>query len=233
MELYKLEKVYKTYKSKFQENHALNGIDLNINEGEIVIILGPSGSGKSTMLNVLSGIDYITRGKIYFQNERLDKFDEENLLNYRKENLGFIFQSYNLISNLTVKENIELGKELSDNPLSINEILKEVGLDEHKNKYPYQLSGGQMQRVAIARALVKNPKVLFCDEPTGALDYNTGKQVLKTLQDTCRNTGTTVIVITHNSAIAQMADRVIKINDAKVRSIEVNKNPLSIEHIEW
>ena len=142
MELYKLEKVYKTYKSKFQENHALNGIDLNINEGEIVIILGPSGSGKSTMLNVLSGIDYITRGKIYFQNERLDKFDEENLLNYRKENLGFIFQSYNLISNLTVKENIELGKELSDNPLSINEILKEVGLDEHKNKYPYQLSGG-------------------------------------------------------------------------------------------
>lgn len=233
MELYKLEKVYKTYKSKFQENHALNGIDLNINEGEIVIILGPSGSGKSTMLNVLSGIDYITRGKIYFQNERLDKFDEENLLNYRKENLGFIFQSYNLISNLTVKENIELGKELSDNPLSINEILKEVGLDEHKNKYPYQLSGGQMQRVAIARALVKNPKVLFCDEPTGALDEKTGKIVLKSLVDVNEKMQTTMVIVTHNPGIALIGDRVIKMNSGKIIEIIDNEKRTNPKDIPW
>lgn len=233
MELYKLEKVYKTYKSKFQENHALNGIDLNINEGEIVIILGPSGSGKSTMLNVISGIDYITRGKIYFQNERLDKFDEENLLNYRKENLGFIFQSYNLISNLTVKENIELGKELSDNPLSINEILKEVGLDEHKNKYPYQLSGGQMQRVAIARALVKNPKVLFCDEPTGALDEKTGKIVLKSLVDVNEKMQTTMVIVTHNPGIALIGDRVIKMNSGKIIEIIDNEKRTNPKDIPW
>ena len=233
MELYKLEKVYKTYKSKFQENHALNGIDLNINEGEIVIILGPSGSGKSTMLNVLSGIDYITRGKIYFQNERLDKFDEENLLDYRKENLGFIFQSYNLISNLTVKENIELGKELSDNPLSINEILKEVGLDEHKNKYPYQLSGGQMQRVAIARALVKNPKVLFCDEPTGALDEKTGKIVLKSLVDVNEKMQTTMVIVTHNPGIALIGDRVIKMNSGKIIEIIDNEKRTNPKDIPW
>ena len=233
MELYKLEKVYKTYKSKVQENHALNGIDLNINEGEIVIILGPSGSGKSTMLNVLSGIDYITRGKIYFQNERLDKFDEENLLNYRKENLGFIFQSYNLISNLTVKENIELGKELSDNPLSINEILKEVGLDEHKNKYPYQLSGGQMQRVAIARALVKNPKVLFCDEPTGALDEKTGKNVLSLLQKINKKYHTTMIIVTHNPSIANMGNTVIKMNSGNIVETIKNKEIIDAKDLGW
>ncbi len=233
MELYKLEKVYKTYKSKFQENHALNGIDLNIKEGEIVIILGPSGSGKSTMLNVLSGIDYITRGKIYFQNERLDKFDEENLLDYRKENLGFIFQSYNLISNLTVKENIELGKELSDNPLSINEILKEVGLDEHKNKYPYQLSGGQMQRVAIARALVKNPKVLFCDEPTGALDEKTGKNVLSLLQKINKKYHTTMIIVTHNPSIANMGNTVIKMNSGNIVETIKNKEIVDAKDLGW
>ena len=185
------------------------------------------------MLNVLSGIDYITRGKIYFQNERLDKFDEENLLNYRKENLGFIFQSYNLISNLTVKENIELGKELSDNPLSINEILKEVGLDEHKNKYPYQLSGGQMQRVAIARALVKNPKVLFCDEPTGALDEKTGKNVLSLLQKINKKYHTTMIIVTHNPSIANMGNTVIKMNSGNIVETIKNKEIIDAKDLGW
>ena len=212
---------------------ALDHTEFGIEKGEIVVILGPSGSGKSTMLNVLSGIDYITRGKIYFQNERLDKFDEENLLNYRKENLGFIFQSYNLISNLTVKENIELGKELSDNPLSINEILKEVGLDEHKNKYPYQLSGGQMQRVAIARALVKNPKVLFCDEPTGALDEKTGKNVLSLLQKINKKYHTTMIIVTHNPSIANMGNTVIKMNSGNIVETIKNKEIIDAKDLGW
>ena len=181
MELYKLEKVYKTYEFNDTLNHALNNIDLTINEGEIVVILGPSGSGKSTMLNLLSGIDKPTKGKIYFNNARIDKMSELELTDYRRDYLGFIFQSYNLVSSLTVKENIELGRELSTNPLNMDEVIKAVEIKEQKNKYPYQLSGGQMQRVAIARSLVKNPKVLFCDEPTGALDEKTGKKVLSLL----------------------------------------------------
>lgn len=233
MELYKLEKVYKTYKSKSEENHALNGVDLTIDEGEIIIILGPSGSGKSTMLNVLSGIDYITKGKIYFNNERLDKFTDENLTDYRKNNLGFIFQSYNLIPNLTVKENVELGSELSSSPLSIKEIIKEVGLNDHKNKYPYQLSGGQMQRVAIARALVKNPKVLFCDEPTGALDENTGKNVLALLQKINKKHHTTMIIVTHNPSIANMGNTVIKMNSGNIVEIIKNEEIKDAKDLRW
>lgn len=233
MELYKLEKVYKTYKSKFQENHALNGIDLTIEEGEIVIILGPSGSGKSTMLNILSGIDYATKGKIFFEEERLDKFTDENLTDYRRDNLGFIFQSYNLISNLTVKENVELGKELSAHPLSIKEIIREVGLNDHINKYPYQLSGGQMQRVAIARALVKNPKVLFCDEPTGALDEKTGKNVLALLQRINKKYHTTMIIVTHNPSIANMGNTVVRMNSGNIVKIAKNKEVMDAKDLRW
>lgn len=233
MELYKLEKVYKTYKNRSQENHALNGIDLTINEGEIVIILGPSGSGKSTMLNVLSGIDYVTKGKVYFNGERLDKFTDENLTDYRKDNLGFIFQSYNLLSNLTVKENIELGSELSDNPISVKEMIKEVGLNEHKNKYPYQLSGGQMQRVAIARAIVKNPKVLFCDEPTGALDEKTGKNVLALLQKINKKYHTTMIIVTHNPSIANMGNTVIKMNSGNIVEVIKNEEVIDAKDLRW
>ena len=233
MELLRVENLSKSYGKGEAKVDALKNINLSIKKGEFIAIVGPSGSGKSTMLNVLSGIDYITRGKIYFQNERLDKFDEENLLNYRKENLGFIFQSYNLISNLTVKENIELGKELSDNPLSINEILKEVGLDEHKNKYPYQLSGGQMQRVAIARALVKNPKVLFCDEPTGALDEKTGKNVLSLLQKINKKYHTTMIIVTHNPSIANMGNTVIKMNSGNIVETIKNKEIIDAKDLGW
>ncbi len=233
MGIYKLEKAYKTYKSKNEENHALNGIDLSITEGEIVIILGPSGSGKSTMLNILSGIDFLTKGKVYFNDQRLDKMKEEELTNYRKENLGFIFQSYNLIPNLTVKENIELGKELSDTPLSIDTIIKEVGLKDHVHKYPYQLSGGQMQRVAIARALVKNPKVLFCDEPTGALDEKTGKNVLALLQKINQKYHTTMIIVTHNPSIAQMGNTVIRMNSGKIVETIHNKKIVDAKDLRW
>ncbi len=231
--LYKLEKVSKIYKNFDTENHALNKIDLEINEGEIVVILGPSGSGKSTMLNILSGIDNPTKGKVYFNNERIDKLKEKELTNYRKDNLGFIFQSYNLVPNLTIKENIELGRELSKNPLDLKEIVKEVGLISHMNKYPYGLSGGQMQRVAIARALVKNPKVLFCDEPTGALDEKTGKNVLKLLQDINKKYNTTMIIVTHNPSIANMANTVIKMNSGEIKEIIKNKTIMDAKDLRW
>lgn len=231
--IYKLEKVYKTYKFNDTFNHALNDIDLELNEGEIIVILGPSGSGKSTLLNLLSGIDSSSSGKIYFNNERLDKLKENELTNYRKENLGFIFQSYNLISNLTVKENIEFGSYLSNNPLNIDEIIKNVGLENHKNKYPYQLSGGQMQRVAIARSLVKNPKVLFCDEPTGALDEKMGKKVLEILQQINKKYNTTMIIVTHNPSIAMMANTVIKMNSGKIVEIIKNKDIKEAKELRW
>lgn len=231
--LYKLDKVSKIYKNFNTENHALNKIDLEISEGEIVVILGPSGSGKSTMLNILSGIDNPSRGKVYFNDNRIDKLKEVELTNYRKDNLGFIFQSYNLVANLTVKENIELGRELSKNPLDIKEIIKEVGLEKHINKYPYQLSGGQMQRVAIARALVKNPKVLFCDEPTGALDEKTGKNVLKLLQNVNKKYNTTMIIVTHNPSIALMAHTVIKMNSGEVKEIIKNEKIMDAEDLRW
>lgn len=231
--LYKLENVYKTYKSTNEDNHALNDIDIEIYEGDIVVILGPSGSGKSTLLNILSGIDNPTKGKVYFKNKRIDKLNELELTDYRKDNLGFIFQSYNLISNLTIKENIELGSHLSKNPISISDLIKKVGLEEHKNKYPYQLSGGQMQRVAIARSLSKNPSVLFCDEPTGALDEETGKVVLELLQDINKNYKTTIIIVTHNPSIADMADIVIKMNSGKIVEKTKNKNKKQAQELRW
>lgn len=228
-----MKKVSKIYHNFSDESHALNEIDLVIHAGEIVIILGPSGSGKSTMLNVLSGIDSPSKGEIYFDGKRLDSLKEEDLTEYRKDNLGFIFQSYNLIPNLTVTENIEMGYQLSTDPLSIDDVLKTVGLMDHKKKYPYQLSGGQMQRVSIARALVKNPKVLFCDEPTGALDEETGKNVLKSLQEINQKYHTTMIIVTHNPSIAQMGNTVIRMNSGHIASIDKNKNVIDAESLRW
>ena len=231
--IYKLENVYKTYKFNDTYNYALNHIDLELKEGEIIVILGPSGSGKSTLLNLLSGIDIPSRGKIYFNDKRLDKLSDIELTDYRRDYLGFIFQSYHLIPNLTVEENVELGAHLSKNPLDIDEIIEAVGLKEQKQKYPYQLSGGQMQRVAIARSLVKNPKVLFCDEPTGALDEKTGKKVLKLLQNLNQKYHTTIIIVTHNPSIALMANTVITMNSGKIVKVQKNKTMLDAEELRW
>ena len=233
MILYKLENITKTYNFEKDKVYALENLNLEINKGEVVVILGPSGSGKSTMLNILSGIDNPTKGKIYYNEKRIDKMNEEQLRNYRKNDLGFVFQSYNLIPNLTVKENVELGKELTNHPLDLNELIELVGLKNHINNYPYQLSGGQMQRIAIARALVKNPKVLFCDEPTGALDEKTGKIVLKLLQDINKKYHTTIVIVTHNPSIALMANQIIKMNSGKLVNIEINKKIASALDLRW
>ena len=231
--LLELKNVTKTYKTNNALNHAIDDISLQIEEGEIVVILGPSGSGKSTMLNLLSGIDKPTKGKIFYDGKRIDNKTTEELSKYRRENLGFIFQSYNLVSNLTVKENVELGAHLSNTPLDIDEILKQVGLEHHKNKYPYQLSGGQMQRVAIARAISKNPKVMFCDEPTGALDEEMGKKILKVLQEINKKYKTTMIIVTHNPSIADMANTVIKMNSGHIEKISKNKTTKDALELRW
>ncbi len=231
--VYRLENIYKTYPFNDHAIHALEDIDLNIEEGEIVVILGPSGSGKSTLLNLLSGLDYPTRGKLYYYDNKLTNYNDEKLCEYRRNHLGFIFQSYHLISNLTVEENIILGKKLSHNPLDIDEVLKAVELDQQKYKYPYQLSGGQMQRVAIARSLVKNPEVLFCDEPTGALDEKTGKKVLKLLQNINKKYKTTMIIVTHNPSIADIANTVIRMNSGKIETIIKNKTIKDAKDLRW
>ena len=223
----------KRYKMGESTIVANNNINFEIEKGEFVIILGPSGAGKSTVLNILGGMDSCDEGQIIIDGVDISKYNSKQLTNYRRNDVGFVFQFYNLVQNLTARENVELASQIVSNALDIDETLKLVGLEHRKNNFPAQLSGGEQQRVAIARAIAKNPKLLLCDEPTGALDYTTGKQILKTLQDTCRNTGTTVIVITHNSALAPMADRVLRINDAKVRSIEVNSNPSPVGTIEW
>ena len=223
----------KRYKMGESTIVANNNINFEIEKGEFVIILGPSGAGKSTVLNILGGMDSCDEGQIIIDGVDISKYNSKQLTNYRRNDVGFVFQFYNLVQNLTARENVELASQIVSNALDVDETLKLVGLEHRKNNFPAQLSGGEQQRVAIARAIAKNPKLLLCDEPTGALDYTTGKQILKTLQDTCRNTGTTVIVITHNSALAPMADRVIRINDAKVRSTEVNSNPSPVETIEW
>ena len=224
---------YKRYKVGETTIAANNGINFSIEKGEFAIILGPSGAGKTTVLNILGGMDTCDEGKIIIDNVDISKFTNRQLTSYRRYDVGFVFQFYNLVQNLTAKENVELATQISKNALDVDKTLELVGLGHRKGNFPSQLSGGEQQRVAIARAIAKNPKLLLCDEPTGALDYKTGKQILKTLQDTCKNTGTTVIVITHNSALAPIADRVIKIKDAKVRSIEVNENPVSVDSIEW
>ena len=233
MSLYKLEKVSKIYQNQDKSSYALDKISLEIDEGNFVVILGPSGSGKSTLLNLLSGIDTVSKGRIYFKDIELNKLGDSELTDYRSRHLGFIFQSYNLIANLTVKENIELGEHLAENPLSISEMIHAVELDNHKNKYPFQLSGGQMQRVAIARALVKNPSVLFCDEPTGALDEKTGKKILKALEDIHKKYHTTIVVVTHNPSIAEMANMVIRMNSGHIVEIVHNATLKSADELRW
>lgn len=225
--------VHKRYKIGENIVVANNGINFSIDKGEFVVILGPSGAGKSTTLNILGGMDSCDEGKIIIDETDISKFSNRELTKYRRYDVGFVFQFYNLVQNLTAKENVELATQISNNALDVDKTLELVGLGHRKDNFPAQLSGGEQQRVSIARAIAKNPKLLLCDEATGALDYSTGKQILKILQDTCRKIGTTVIIITHNSAIAPMADKVIKINDAKVRSIEINSNPISVEEIEW
>nr|WP_242704623.1 ABC transporter ATP-binding protein [Enterococcus sp. 665A] len=212
---------------------ANDDLSFNIEKGELAVILGPSGAGKSTVLNILGGMDAPDEGKILIDGTDIAQYNDKQLTAYRREDVGFVFQFYNLVPNLTTKENVELATEVSPKALDPEEVLKQVGLDHRLNNFPAQLSGGEQQRVSIARALAKNPKLLLCDEPTGALDFETGKQILKLLQNASRVQGNTVLIITHNSALAPMADRVIRINDAKVRSVEVNKNPISIDEITW
>ncbi|MFD3259923.1 ABC transporter ATP-binding protein [Paenibacillus lentus] len=224
---------YKRYQMGETTIIANDGIDFEIEKGEFAIIVGPSGAGKSTVLNILGGMDTADEGEVLVDGNDIAKYGSRELTGYRRHDVGFVFQFYNLVPNLTAKENVELASQISPRALDAEQVLRDVGLGERLNNFPAQLSGGEQQRVAIARALAKQPKLLLCDEPTGALDYNTGRQVLKLLQDTCRNTGTTVIVITHNSAIAPMADRVIEINNAKVRRVTLNPDPVSVDDIEW
>lgn len=233
MSVYEMKHVSKIYHNYEEEHAALADINLTLETGEMIVILGPSGSGKSTLLNLLSGIDSPSKGKILFENTNLEGLIDQQLTEYRKENLGFIFQSYNLISNLTVTENIELGANLAKEPLEMNHILDIVGLKDHKDKYPYQLSGGQMQRVSIARALIKNPKVLFCDEPTGALDEKTGKRVLESLQEINQKYQTTMIIVTHNPSIADMAHTVIRMNSGKIVEVKKNEQVVEAKELRW
>ena len=222
MAFVELKDVRKTYRMGDVVIHASDGISFSVEKGEFVVVAGPSGAGKTTVLNILGGMDVCDGGAVVVDGQDISKYNEKQLTTYRRNDIGFVFQFYNLVQNLTAKENVELALQICKNPLSADEVLSEVGL-----------SGGEQQRVSIARALAKNPKLLLCDEPTGALDYNTGKQILKLLQDTCRQKGMTVIVITHNSAIAPMADTVIRIKNGKVGEIEKNEKPVDVMGIEW
>lgn len=225
--------VHKIYKMGENEIYANNGIDFDIDKGEFVVMVGPSGAGKSTTLNILGGLDSPTSGEIIVDGNLVSDYGQKQLTDYRRFDIGFVFQFYNLIGNLTSLENVEMATQIVPDAFDPMEILTMVGLENRSDNFPSQLSGGEQQRVAIARALAKNPKILLCDEPTGALDYSTGKQILRLLHDTCRKTGTTVIVITHNAAIAPMADKVIELRDAKVKEITTNDNPIPIEDLEW
>ncbi|WP_042348134.1 ABC transporter ATP-binding protein [Bacillus massiliigorillae] len=224
---------YKRYKMGDTIVAANNGVNFEIEKGEFVVIVGPSGAGKSTVLNILGGMDTCDEGQVIVDGTDIAKYNSIELTGYRRSDVGFVFQFYNLVPNLTAKENVELASQISAKALDPIEVLREVGLANQLDNFPAQLSGGEQQRVAIARAVAKSPKLLLCDEPTGALDFETGKAVLKLLHNMCRNKGTTVIVITHNLAIAPMADRVIEINNAKVRHVKLNANPTPIEAIEW
>ena len=212
---------------------AVSGVDFAIEKGEFCVIVGPSGAGKTTVLNILGGMDSCTSGDVIVDGETVSSFSRKQLISYRRYDVGFVFQFYNLVNNLTAKENVELASQICRDPLPPEEVLKSVGLADRTDNFPSQLSGGEQQRVSIARALAKNPKMLLCDEPTGALDYNTGKAVLKLLWDTCKKTGMTVIVITHNQALTAMADRVIKIKNGKVEDIGTNDSPADAMDLEW
>ena len=225
--------VVKEYKMGDVVIKALDNTNFSIDKGELVAIVGPSGAGKTTTLNILGGMDRATSGSVLVNEKEITSLTNKQLIQYRRNDIGFVFQFYNLVQNLTAKENVELATQLCSDALNVDEILDKVGLKDRKDNFPSQLSGGEQQRVAIARAIAKNPKLLLCDEPTGALDYNTGKQILKLLQDTCRKEKMTVIIITHNSAIAPMADKVIYFKNGTAEKIKVNENPMEIEKIEW
>ena len=225
--------VVKEYKMGEVSIKALNNTNFSIEKGELVVIVGPSGAGKTTALNILGGMDSATSGKVIIAGKNISKFKNKELTKYRREDIGFVFQFYNLVQNLTALENVELATQICKKPLNPKEILEKVGLKDRMKNFPSQLSGGEQQRVAIARAIAKNPKLLLCDEPTGALDYNTGKQILQLLQDTCRKENMTVIIITHNAALTPMADRVIHFKNGTAFNIEENKNPTPISQIEW
>ena len=228
-----LKDVRKIYKMGEVEIMAAAGIDFEIKKGEFAVVVGPSGAGKTTVLNILGGMDTATSGQVLVDGQDIAMYSTKQLTAYRRDDIGFVFQFYNLIPNLTALENVELALQICKDPMDAQEVLEEVGLGERLDNFPAQLSGGEQQRVSIARALAKNPKLLLCDEPTGALDYNTGKSILKLLQDTCRNSGMTVILITHNSAIAPRADRVINIKNGRVDKIIQNPQPVPVETIEW
>ena len=224
---------YKRYQMGETTITANDGISFEVEKGEVAVILGPSGAGKSTVLNILGGMDSCDEGEIIIDGTDIAQFSEKQLTTYRRNDVGFVFQFYNLVPNLTAKENVELASQIVADALDSTNVLQSVGLGERLDNFPAQLSGGEQQRVTIARAIAKKPKLLLCDEPTGALDYETGKQILTILQNTARETGTTILIITHNSAIAEMADRVIRINDAKVREMTVNDQPKLVAEIEW
>ena len=229
----RLKNVSKIYRMGEVEIRAVDKIEFMIDKGEFVVVVGPSGAGKTTVLNILGGMDTVTSGDVLVDGENIAKYSQRKLTGYRRDDIGFVFQFYNLVPNLTAKENVELALQICKEPLDAVQVLKEVGLGNRLDNFPAQLSGGEQQRVSIARALAKNPKLLLCDEPTGALDYQTGKAILKLLQDTCRQKKMTVIVITHNSALTPMADRVIKIKNGKVSKMSLNENPEPIDNIEW
>ena len=227
------ENVGKVYKTGDVEVRALHNVSFKIEKGEICVVVGKSGAGKTTLLNILGGMDTLTEGHVLLDGRDISTLNEKQMATYRRFDIGFVFQFYNLIPNLTAVENVEIASQLSKDPLDSMAVMKQVGLADRALNFPAQLSGGEQQRVAIARALAKNPKLLLCDEPTGALDYETGKAILKLLQDTCRKSGMTVVIITHNSALTAMADRVVKIKNGTVASVSINENPESIENIEW
>mgnify|MGYP000516944843 CR=1 FL=1 len=228
-----LKDVKKIYQMGEVEIMAAAGIDFEIKKGEFAVVVGPSGAGKTTVLNILGGMDTASEGQVLVDGQDIATYSTKQLTAYRRDDIGFVFQFYNLIPNLTALENVELALQICKNPMDAKEVLEEVGLGDRLDNFPAQLSGGEQQRVSIARALAKNPKLLLCDEPTGALDYNTGKSILKLLQDTCRQKGMTVVVITHNMAIAPMADQVIRFKNGQVRNITRNSEPTPVEQIEW
>ena len=233
MSFVEMREVTKVYRMGEVKIEAAAGINFQIKKGEFAVIVGPSGAGKTTVLNILGGMDTATSGEVIVDGSDVAKYSQRALTAFRREDIGFVFQFYNLMPNLTARENVELALQICKEPLRAEDVLAEVGLADRMDNFPAQLSGGEQQRVSIARALAKNPKLLLCDEPTGALDYNTGKSILKLLQDTCRERGMTVVLITHNLAIAPMADRVIQIRNGKVSKVTINEHPVSVETIEW
>ena len=233
MAFVEFENVGKTYHMGEVEIQALHDASFQVEKGELVVIVGPSGAGKTTLLNIRGGMDTLTTGRVLLDGKEISALNKKELTEYRRYDVGFVFQFYNLIGNLTALENVELANQICENPLDAEQVLREVGLEERKKNFPSQLSGGEQQRVAIARALAKNPKLLLCDEPTGALDYQTGKAILQLLQDTGRKTGMTVIIITHNGALTAMADRVIRVKNGTIASVTRNEHPQDIAEIEW